>query len=142
MNVSHGAPTDAVRHFGDLGNFQANDKGEVHATVTDHLVTLFGQYNVSGLAVVIHANSDDLGKGNTTASLLNGNAGARVSCGNIKIQDEASSVYTSTTKQSYTTTKPSYTTTNAPAGSNGVYSGAVQTSAFSLAALAAVALCL
>ncbi len=34
-------------------------------------------------AIVVHAGTDDLGKGGTPLSLVNGNSGARVSCGVI-----------------------------------------------------------
>lgn len=85
LNATHGAPAnDATkRHIGDLGNFQTDAQGNVKLDLSDKLVSLFGRNNVTGLAVVIHEKADDLGLGNNTASTQNGNAGARLACGNI-----------------------------------------------------------
>jgi len=40
------------RHFGDLGNVEAVN-GVVDVTITDRLVTLFGEYKVIGLSFVV-----------------------------------------------------------------------------------------
>jgi superoxide dismutase, Cu-Zn family len=87
MGTPHGAPTNGPteRHVGDLGNFQTDAEGRVRFNTTDSLVSLFGKFRVSGLAVVIHAKADDLGLVNNTASVMNGNAGARRACGNIML---------------------------------------------------------
>jgi Cu-Zn family superoxide dismutase len=85
LRTPHGAPTNnaSARHYGDLGNFKTDAEGRVRFNTTDSLVSLFGKYPVSGLAVVIHAKADDLGLVNNTGSIMHGNAGARRACGNI-----------------------------------------------------------
>jgi Cu-Zn family superoxide dismutase len=75
----HGAPTDAARHAGDLGNVQAAADGTASLEWTDPAMTLEGPDSVVGHAVVIHANPDDLKTQPT------GNAGGRVACGVIGI---------------------------------------------------------
>jgi Cu-Zn family superoxide dismutase len=40
---------------------------------------------VVGRSVMVHADPDDLGKGGHELSCTTGNAGARVACGEIKI---------------------------------------------------------
>lgn len=72
----HGAPTlDAAhRHAGDLGNIEAGADGK--ATV-DRVDPILVYENLPGLAVLLHANADDL------TSQPAGNAGPRVGCGVI-----------------------------------------------------------
>ncbi|KAJ3276403.1 Superoxide dismutase [Cu-Zn] [Terramyces sp. JEL0728] len=103
MNKTHGAPEDEIRHFGDLGNFVTDANGKASITVTDRLLSLFGDAPVNALnrGFVIHQNADDLGKGNTTASLTTGNAGGRLACGNI-----AELTSNTTTAAGYTTSIP------------------------------------
>ncbi len=63
-------------HAGDFGNVTADDKGEVHLTVTSHMLTVDpGPSSVVGHAVIVHANPDDF----TTQP--SGNAGPRIACG-------------------------------------------------------------
>ena len=45
---THGAPTDAARHVGDLGNIQSDAQGEAKFTIEDSLVTLNGPLSVVG----------------------------------------------------------------------------------------------
>jgi superoxide dismutase, Cu-Zn family len=73
----HGAPTDAARHAGDLGNVQAAADGTASLEWTDPAMTLEGPESVVGHAVIVHANPDDLKTQPT------GNAGGRVACGVI-----------------------------------------------------------
>jgi hypothetical protein len=49
----------------------------------DKLVKLFGAESVLGRTLVVHAGTDDLGKGNTEESKKTGNAGARPACGKL-----------------------------------------------------------
>ncbi|KHJ97908.1 copper/zinc superoxide dismutase [Oesophagostomum dentatum] len=81
-------PTDVDknRHIGDLGNIVADKHGVAYKTFWTKAVTLFGKYSVVGRSFVVHALSDDLGKGKgnqTQESLITGNAGARLACGVI-----------------------------------------------------------
>lgn len=91
--MNHGAPTDVERHVGSLGNIIANREGVAQGVLVDHLVKLSGPYSVIGRSFMVHEDPDDLGKGdnsqpgpppvNGKASLVTGNAGARVACGEI-----------------------------------------------------------
>ena len=82
---THGAPDDAERHVGDLGNVMAGDDGIAHVNITDEHVRLTGPLSVIGRQLVIHADIDDLGKGGHELSKTTGNAGGRLACGVIGI---------------------------------------------------------
>lgn len=75
----HGGPDHEMRHAGDMGNLEADEKGEVHVKKTNTMVTL--QENVPnsaiGKSIIIHESVDDFQTQPT------GNAGARISCGVI-----------------------------------------------------------
>ena len=75
----HGAPTDAHRHAGDLGNISAAADGTATLEWTDPSMKLDGSDGVIGHAVIIHASADDLKTQPT------GNAGGRVACGVIGV---------------------------------------------------------
>jgi superoxide dismutase, Cu-Zn family len=75
----HGAPTDAARHAGDLGNIQAGPDGTATLDWTDPTMVLDGPGGVIGHAVIVHAGADDLKTQPT------GNAGGRVACGVIGV---------------------------------------------------------
>lgn len=79
--MQHGAPEDSERHAGDLGNVTAGDDGVATLKITDSQIPLTGPNSVVGRAVVVHADSDDLGKGGHELSKSTGNAGARLLCG-------------------------------------------------------------
>lgn len=94
----HGDVTDEERHAGDLGNIEANSEGvsEGTLTVTTHYISLTaGAACVVGRSFMVHADPDDLGKGdnsepgpppvNGKCSFVTGNAGARLACGEIKL---------------------------------------------------------
>eukprot|EP01137_Pigoraptor_chileana_P035813 Opistho-2@30433 len=82
---THGAPSDDVRHVGDLGNVTADNDGVANFKISDRLVSLSGQHSVVGRTMVVHADIDDLGKGGHEFSLTTGNAGGRLACGVIGI---------------------------------------------------------
>jgi len=82
-NKNHGSPTDSERHVGDLGNILADKDGNAKINIIDSIALLNGDQSVLGRAVVIHAKSDDLGKGNSPDSKKTGNAGDRLLCGVI-----------------------------------------------------------
>ncbi|KAF8873219.1 superoxide dismutase [Mucidula mucida] len=83
FNLTHGAPDAKIRHVGDLGNLQTDSNGNAKTELTVTELTLFGELSIYGRALVIHAGTDDLGKGGNAESLLNGNSGARSACGVI-----------------------------------------------------------
>lgn len=85
LNQTHGAPTDKVRHVGDLGNIQTDAAGGAILDFQDKVISLNGPLSIIGRAVVLHAGTDDLGRGTNADSLTTGNAGARAACGVIAI---------------------------------------------------------
>jgi len=78
----HGAPGDDNRHVGDLGNIRS-EGGKATLELEDSLVSLSGENNVLGRAIVVHVGEDDLGKGGAEDSLTTGHAGGRIACGTI-----------------------------------------------------------
>ncbi|KAG1326316.1 putative Superoxide dismutase [Cu-Zn] [Cocos nucifera] len=60
----HGASEDENRHAGDLGNVTAGEDGTVTFRIVDNQIPLSGPNSIVGRAVVVHADPDDLGKGN------------------------------------------------------------------------------
>lgn len=80
---SHGAPSDSVRHVGDLGNIESDEYGTATISFKDSFISLNGPTSIVGRAVVVHAGIDDLGQGNNEESLKTGNAGGRAACGVI-----------------------------------------------------------
>ncbi|KAI5843399.1 superoxide dismutase [Morchella snyderi] len=82
---NHGAPEDEERHVGDLGNVETNAQGVAQGTIEDKLIKLIGPESIVGRTVVVHAGTDDLGKGGHAESLKTGNAGTRPACGVIGI---------------------------------------------------------
>jgi len=85
---NHGGPGDMIRHVGDLGNIEAGSDGRAVIDIVDYQITLFGPNNILGRAVVVHAEEDDLGKGEHSDSLTTGNSGGRVGCGIIALTDK------------------------------------------------------
>ena len=86
--ATHGAPTDKVRHAGDLGNIVAGDNGVAVVDIVDHMIPLYGPQTIVGRSLVVHEKADDLGKGGNEDSLKTGNAGGRVACGVIALAGE------------------------------------------------------
>jgi len=83
LNKNHGAPSDTERHVGDLGNIESDKYGLANDKFSDHLISLNGLHSIIGRSVVVHAGTDDLGKGGNDESLKTGNAGGRAACGVI-----------------------------------------------------------
>ncbi|KAK7681544.1 Superoxide dismutase [Cu-Zn] [Cerrena zonata] len=81
----HGAPGDIERHAGDLGNIESDSSGNAKFTFEDRLISLNGPLSIVGRSVVVHAGTDDLGKGGNDESLKTGNAGGRAACGVIGV---------------------------------------------------------
>lgn len=79
MAMAHGAPKDATRHVGDLGNIEANADGVAMLEWTDSQLAFEGPHGIVGRAVIVHAKADDLKTQPT------GDAGGRLACGVIGI---------------------------------------------------------
>merc|ERR1719265_2612331 len=91
---THGAPGDEERHVGDLGNIEAGADGVSKGEIIDRLIKLDGEFTVVGRSMMVHADPDDLGRGddsergvNGKTSKTTGNAGARIACGEIKMAE-------------------------------------------------------
>ncbi|KAI9814325.1 MAG: Superoxide dismutase [Cu-Zn] [Thelocarpon impressellum] len=82
---THGAPEDAERHAGDLGNIETDAQGNAQGSLTDRVVKLIGPESILARTIVVHGGTDDLGKGGNEESKKTGNAGGRVACGVIGI---------------------------------------------------------
>ncbi len=76
----HGAPTDAERHAGDLGNIEVGESGAGHLVLSSDLLTVADGANAAvGRAVILHEKADDL------ASQPTGAAGGRIACGVVEL---------------------------------------------------------
>ena len=75
--LRHGARTDPVRHYGDLGNIEADSEGRANFRFVDEMVKV---WDVIGRSMVVHASGDDLGKGEDAKSKVTGNSGLGVAC--------------------------------------------------------------
>ncbi|CAF1590790.1 unnamed protein product [Adineta steineri] len=86
-NVSHGMPSDSVRHVGDLGNIEVNADGGAYIGLRDNVISLgFDKTRtVIGLPLMIHNLTDDGGHTGKGESNTTGNAGPRIACGTILI---------------------------------------------------------
>jgi copper chaperone for superoxide dismutase len=62
------------QHTGDLGNIEADDNGRVSFRIINDLLQVG---DIIGRALVVTEKMDDLGKGDTPASKINGNSGKR-----------------------------------------------------------------
>ena len=86
--VAHGLVTkDGLQHAhaGDFGNIEVGPDGTGTLKLVIPGLTLTGEkYNVEGKAVILHEKVDDFGQ-------PTGNAGARIGCGVIMLQDETDS---------------------------------------------------
>jgi len=77
----HGSQMDHERHIGDLGNVVANAEGKAYYEKVDKEVSLNGKNSIIGRGIIVHAGEDDL------KSQPTGNAGARVACGVIGVDE-------------------------------------------------------
>jgi Cu-Zn family superoxide dismutase len=77
----HGDPNSKNRHVGDLGNIQTDANGNAKYKFTDSMIKMRGKKcNILGRGLIIHADTDDLGKGNNELTHVTGNAGKRIAC--------------------------------------------------------------
>lgn len=73
----HGSPGSGAHHAGDIRNLVADGSGSANVDVIVEGVSIGGQNDVLGKAVVVHESPDDY------ASQPAGNSGARIACGVI-----------------------------------------------------------
>ena len=78
-NEQHGAPSDDLRHVGDLGNLPANAQGTASVDFIDTELSLNGPHSIIGQGVIVHANEDDF------VTQPTGAAGPRIACGVIGV---------------------------------------------------------
>jgi len=78
-NVDHGAPTDKIRHVGDLGNIIADENGMATYERVDSVITFSGEHSIIGRGIIIHSGEDDL------KSQPTGAAGSRLAMGVIGV---------------------------------------------------------
>jgi len=83
--VDHAGPFDEKRHVGDMGNIESDGKNDAILVYEDPVISLVGEHSIIGRSVVVHADEDDLGRGNFPDSKTTGHAGARLACGVIGI---------------------------------------------------------
>ncbi|KAL3092271.1 hypothetical protein niasHT_028149 [Heterodera trifolii] len=85
VGQKHGPPEAVSRHVGDLGNITADPKGVANGNWSDKVISLYGQNNIIGRSVAVHARKDDFGEGtqDVIRSRESGNAGPILSCGVI-----------------------------------------------------------
>jgi len=50
---THGAPTDEIRHVGDLGNIEADGSSVAKVSITDSVISLTGPLNIVGRTLVV-----------------------------------------------------------------------------------------
>ncbi|AKC91661.1 sod [Lambdina fiscellaria nucleopolyhedrovirus] len=83
----HGAPNALERHVGDLGNVESRGYNSLtQVSITDNVMTLYGDNSVLGRSLVVHAERDDLGLGDSVLSQTTGNSGGRLGCGVIGVK--------------------------------------------------------
>ncbi|XP_020295228.1 copper chaperone for superoxide dismutase isoform X2 [Pseudomyrmex gracilis] len=93
-NSPHGGPEDELsrRHIGDLGNISADTTGRAIFRKIDKFITVS---DIIGRSLIITEDPDDLGRGNSPESKINGNSGTKLACGIIA---RASGLYQNTKK--------------------------------------------
>ena len=79
MGMPHSMPMSENRHAGDMGNIEADEKGNAHLDYIDPVMKMNGEYSIIGHAVIIHEKADDFKTQPT------GNAGSRIGYGVIGI---------------------------------------------------------
>jgi Cu-Zn family superoxide dismutase len=84
LGRQHGLANPAGAHAGDLPNLEVNSTGNGRLQATTERVTLRGGsaslFDANGSAFIIHADEDD-----QLTDATNGNSGARIACGVIRL---------------------------------------------------------
>ncbi|XP_072946838.1 copper chaperone for superoxide dismutase [Epargyreus clarus] len=78
----HGGPTDPLdrRHAGDLGNIVADERGRATFRIVDNVLKV---WDIVGRSIAITERRDDLGRGTSPLSKINGDSGSTIACGII-----------------------------------------------------------
>jgi Cu-Zn family superoxide dismutase len=84
--TNHGGLEDEESHAGDLGNIHTDSKG---VCIMEIKTDKFFVEEIIGRSVVIHQDTDDLGKGNNKESLKTGNSGKRIACAVIGFSEKS-----------------------------------------------------
>ncbi|KAL7289891.1 hypothetical protein TKK_0016282 [Trichogramma kaykai] len=81
-NTQHGGPNDlpSNRHVGDLGNINADNDGRATFRLVDKLLNV---HDIIGRSLVVTEKADNLGRGDTISSKIDGDSGKRLACGII-----------------------------------------------------------
>lgn len=83
--MPHSMPSSDKRHVGDLGNIEADKKGDAHLDYVDQMLSLEGVNSIIGRGVIVHEKEDDL------KSQPTGAAGGRLACGVVGVAASPSS---------------------------------------------------
>jgi len=87
FSKEHGSPHDHLfnKHIGDLGNLETDSSGKAILYKRLNILTIKWRnvFNILYRTIVIHRDTDDLGRGNHVNSKSNGNSGPRIACGVI-----------------------------------------------------------
>ena len=76
-NKQHGGLDDDDSHAGDLGNIYVDNNGLCTGKI---LTDKFCLHEIVGRSIIIHEDSDDLGKSNEKDSKTTGHSGKRIGC--------------------------------------------------------------
>ncbi|XP_053622341.1 copper chaperone for superoxide dismutase [Plodia interpunctella] len=78
----HGGPDDppALRHAGDLGNIVADDSGRATFRIQDNVLKI---WDLIGRSLAVTERRDDLGRGMSPTSKIDGDSGKPIACGII-----------------------------------------------------------
>ncbi|KAF9417229.1 hypothetical protein HW555_005631 [Spodoptera exigua] len=78
----HGAPEDPMdrRHAGDLGNIVADETGRATFRIVDNVLKV---WDIIGRSVAVTERKDDLGRGSSPSSKIDGDSGTPIACGII-----------------------------------------------------------
>ncbi|KAJ8705002.1 hypothetical protein PYW08_012322 [Mythimna loreyi] len=78
----HGGPSDpkGSRHAGDLGNIVADENGRATFRIVDNVLKV---WDIIGRSVAVTEGRDDLGRGYSPTSKIDGDSGTPVACGII-----------------------------------------------------------
>ncbi|KAL0809077.1 hypothetical protein ABMA28_012707 [Loxostege sticticalis] len=78
----HGGPEDPQdrRHAGDLGNIVADENGRATFRILDNVLKV---WDIVGRSVAVTEKKDDLGRGSSPSSRVDGDSGTPIACGII-----------------------------------------------------------